>query len=428
MATKKRRAREKRPAYTAENYDMQSLHEDREYGLYWYAWLWKVLRPVLIFLCSALIVIGMVTTAYQRIYNGFFAPMDPMNAQTVSFEVPQGSSVSEIARLLEEKGLLRNTSVFKYMIQLQGLTSNLSYGTYKLSPSMSVNEVIGELTSGSQTNERIITIVPGWTCEDIADYLVGIGALDNTEEFLRLCGNADDFASSSYALANARETASESFSERKYALEGYLAPDTYRVFTSASPESILSTLLNQENRVIDEVFYGDQQYVRDADGTYHEVETYDSGLTMDQTIVLASIIEKEAATEADQARVSAVFHNRLKMGWKLESDPTATYLTRQTKYVLTEEEIADPNAYNTYYVTGLPVGPICNPSEAALNAARNPDIGYIQEGYLYFCAAEPGSGALVFARTREEHDANVAKYRPLWEQYDLERSLLAEDA
>ena len=146
---------------------------------------------------------------------------------------------------------------------------------------------------------------------------------------------------------------------------------------------------------------------------------------LDQTIILASMIEKEASNEIDFARVSAVFHNRLKMGWKLESDPTATYLSGENKLVLSDAEIADANAYNTYYVTGLPVGPICNPSKAALTAAMNPDLEYIREGYLYFCATEPGSGMLAFARTKEEHEANVAKYRPLWEAYDAEQAASA---
>ncbi|MBE5807549.1 MAG: endolytic transglycosylase MltG, partial [Clostridiales bacterium] len=410
----RRKKRQKRPAYTTENYNAQTRHEDRAYGMYWYAWLWKILRPVLIFLCSALIVTGLVTTGYNYVYGRYFAPANALDASTVSFEVKQGSTVTQISDSLVEAGLLRNASVFKYMVQFQGLTSSLSYGTYTLSPSMSVSDVIAELTSGSQTNERVITIVPGWSCEEIARYLVSEGALSDTAEFLRLCGDADRFAGSSYALAGARETASESFAERKYALEGYLAPDTYRVFMSANAESILNTLVAQENNVIDDVFYGNAQYVRDEDGNYHEVEPYDSGLTMDQIIVLASIIEREAASEEDMARVSAVFHNRLKMGWKLESDPTATYLSGKTKFVLTDEEIADPNPYNTYYVTGLPIGPICNPSKQAMNAARNPDRSYLQEGYLYFCATEPDSGKLVFARTQEEHEANVAQYKPLW--------------
>ena len=115
---------------------------------------------------------------------------------------------------------------------------------------------------------------------------------------------------------------------------------------------------------------------------------------MDQIVTLASMIEKEAANREDYARVSAVFHNRLRLGMKLESDPTATYLTGEHKLALSDAETGAINNYNTYYVPGLPVGPICNPSVAALEAAQSPDMDYINEGYLYFCAMEPTSGQL----------------------------------
>jgi UPF0755 protein len=365
----------------------------------------------------------MVTIGWNKIYDTFLAPMDTMSAEVVTFEVESGSSVAAVAKKLNEEQLLRNADIFEYLVQFRGLTNSLSYGTYKLSPSMTVNELVDELTSGSQTNERVITIIPGWTCEDIAEYLVGIGALENADEFLSLCNNPNLFANSSYALSAALEDASNPeignrLNERKYILEGYLAPDTYRIFLSATPESIINTLLTQENKVVDAVFYGDAEFYQDAEGNYHEVETYDSGLTMDQIFILASMIEKEAGNNADYARVSAVFHNRLKMGWKLESDPTATYLAGETKLALTNDEISRQDAYNTYVVEGLPAGPICNPSTAALKAALNPDIDFINQGYMYFCATDPNTDELAFAITKEEHQANVAKYQQMWAEYD----------
>ena len=418
---KRRRNRRRREAFTTEQYDIRALHEEREYGLFWYAWLWKILRPVLIFLCSVLIVIGMVSVAYDKLYATFLAPMDTMSAQMIEFEVESGSTVSGIGEALVEAKLLRNADVFKYLVQFEGLTNSLSYGTYKLSPGMSVNEIIDELTSGNQTNERVITIIPGWTCEDIASYLVGIGALDNAQDFLRLCNDVDRFSGFSYALRAAKD--SGTLEGRKYALEGYLAPDTYRIFLSATPESIINTLLTQNNKVVDAVFYTDQtDYYTDSEGNIHEVERFESSLTMDQSIILASMIEKEASNALDYARVSAVFHNRLKMGWKLESAPTATSLTGVDKLALSDSEIAVANNYNTYYVPGLPVGPICTPSKAALDAALNPDLAFIEEGYLYFCATEPTSGILAFAKTKEEHEVNVEKYRPLWEEYDRQNA------
>ena len=400
-----------------ERYNVKTLHEDREYGLYWYAWLWKILRPILIFLCSLLIVIGLVKTGYDKVYENLLGPVNPEDTHYVTFEVESGQSASKIGENLTKQQLIHNKSVVKYMVQFQGLTDKLSYGSYELSPSMTTAEIVAELTSGSQTNERTITILPGWTCEDIAEYLYREGAIKSTDEFLRLCTNTDRFIAESYALKNAQD--SGRLGGRKYVLEGYLAPDTYRVFQNASAESIIVRLLQQNNAVIDRVYYGDNtQYTMNEDGTYTAVEAYNSGLSMDQIITLASIIEREAGRTEDFAKVSAVLHNRLRLGWKLESDPTATYLSGVSKFVLTAEEMADQNLYNTYVVQGLPAGPICNPSEAALHAAMVPDMDYINQGYMYYCATDPASDQLAFARTEEEYNAYVSQYRQMWEEYD----------
>lgn len=411
-------ANRKRPStYRPERYSKRTLHDEREYGFYWYEWLWKLLRPVVVFLCSLLIVIGLVTTIWNKVDEMLFQPVEPGSTESVQFVIESGDSITTIGEKLEENELLRNKSVFKYIVQFKGLTSAISYGTYELSPGMDVYEIVDELSSGSQTNERTITIIPGWTVEDIADYLVQEGAISSRDEFLTLCNEPEKFTRYSYALAGAYE--SGALTGRRYALEGYLAPDTYRVFRSADAESIIKTLLSQGNTVVDNVFYTDRsQYTVDADGLYTEVEIYHSELSMDEVIILASMIEKEAGSKADYARVSAVFYNRLANGWKLESDATINYITRKDALVLSESELAIESAYNTYYVDGLPAGPICNPSQAALDAALYPDMEYINGGYMYFCAKEPESGELAFAVTREEHEANVALYRPAWQAYD----------
>lgn len=419
MADRKRRVRRtaKRRAVTTERYSIKTLHEDREYGLYWYAWLWKIVRPILIFLCSLLIVIGLVSKGYSLVYDNFLGPADAQNASLVKFEVESGQSVTAIGTSLEKAKLIRSGSVFKYLVQLEGVGNQLSYGSFELSPSMTVNQIIDELTSGSQTNERTITIVPGWTCEDIADYLLEEGAIDSVENFLELCNDVDRFVGDSYALKFAQDAGM--LAGRKYALEGYLAPDTYRIFKSATAESIIATLLDQHNTVIDRVYYADNvQYYVDENGEYSQVETYKSDLTMDQFIILASMIEKEAGKTEDYAKVSAVFHNRLKQGIKLESDPTATYLTGLSHFILTQQELTDQNLYNTYVVSGLPVGPICNPSTAALEAAMHPDMDFIRQGVMYFCATDPSTDELAFAVTREEHERNVAQYQQMWAEYD----------
>ena len=426
MASKSERRRlrlerQRRKKYAPARYTEKTLHEDREYGFYWYSWLWRVLRPVLIFLCSLLIVLGGVSFGWSKINEAFLMAVEPSSNAVVPFTIESGESVTSIGTRLQKANLLRSPSIFKYLIQFRGLTNSISYGTYNLSPSMDVNDVIAELASGSQSTERTITIIPGWTCENIADYLVEEGALANREEFLRLCNRPNLFVSDSYALRSAQEA--DSLKGRKYALEGYLAPDTYRVFSNASAESIIRTLLTQTNSVVDKVFYTESpDYYTDAEGTVHEVERYKTTLSQDETIILASMIQREAKTNADYTRVSAVFHNRLNAGWRLESDPTVTYLSGVNKLALSTAETSAQNNYNTYVINGLPAGPICNPSVRALEAALYPDMEYIKEGYMYFCAKEPLSGELAFAITQEEHLANVAQYRPLWEAYDQQQA------
>lgn len=426
MAGKKqapRQERERRPFSRPMRYDQRTVREEREYGVYWYAWLWRVLRPVTVFFCAVLIVIGLVTMGWNSVYEAFLMPVDPENTQTVRFTIESGDSISEIGENLEKAQLLRNRTVFRYLVQFLGVTDKISYGTFDLSPSMDVNAIIDELSSGSQNAERTITIIPGWTVEDIADYLYAEGAIQSREEFLNLCRDAAPFAEMSYPIKLAQDMGT--LSGRKYQLEGYLAPDTYRVFRNASAQQIVSTLVEQTNTVIDEVYYADTiQYEVDPEtGEYREVVRYrNDDLTLDEIIILASMIEKEAASTGDYARVSAVFTNRMNAGMRLESDPTATYLLGVDKLALSDEETSAVNNYNTYVIDGLPVGPICNPSAAAMEAALYPDVEYVDEGYLYFCAKEPTSGELAFAKTLEEHEANVAQYRPLWEEYDRQRA------
>ncbi len=227
---------------------------------------------MLIFLCAVLIVIGLVTTGWNKINEAFFMPVDPNDTQTVRFTIESGESISEIGQSLEDAHLLRNSTVFRYMVQFLGVTGEISYGTYDLSPSMSVNDIIAELSSGSQNAERTITIIPGWTVEDIADYLYNEGAIESREEFLNLCRDASAFIDSSYPLRMAQDQGT--LSGRKYQLEGYLAPDTYRVFRSATAQDIINTLISQTNTVIDEVYYGSNEIEFEVDpdtGEYREV-------------------------------------------------------------------------------------------------------------------------------------------------------------
>jgi UPF0755 protein len=411
-----RRRPRRRPS--ASFYNPKTLHRDREYGFFWYSWLWRALRPLMVLLCSLVVVLGIIASGWSYLNHQFFMPVDSSDTTVREFVIEKDSSISTIGNSLYEQKLIRNKGIFKYIIQFQGLTSKIQYGSYPLSASMDVNQIISTLTSGTESSERTITIIPGWTVEEIADYLLKQGALKDTKEFLSLAQNADLFKQDYRQVYEAVE--SGTLSGRKYALEGYLAPDTYRVYSNSSAESLLRTLLKQTEAVTDSVFNTPPttEIIYDEEGNIIEQVFYESELTHDQTIILASLIEKEAGKRDDYAKVSAVFHNRLRDGMRLESDATAAYPLGVRRIILTNEELTNENSYNTYAIDGLPRGPICNPSKAALSAALYPDMEYIAENYLYFCAGDPGKGETVFAKTKEEHDANVAQYRPIWQAYD----------
>ena len=137
------------------------------------------------------------------------------------------------------------------------------------------------------------------------------------------------------------------------------------------------------------------------------------------------IFEEGKAESFD--KVSAVFHNRLKEGMTLGSDVTVQYAVGVRRLVLTQEELDTDSPYNTYIHTGLPVGAVCNPGNAAIEAALYPDSDYVEEGYLYFVLTDPETGELAFTKTLEEHDEIVEQYRPLWEAYDQASRQEAEE-
>lgn len=397
MAKKK-----KRPLRDAEE---RELIESRRYGFFWYDWIWRVLRPILVFVCSFVIICGLVYTGWQKVDEMFFAPTDSQNQEVVSFSVKSGSSLSAVSKNLEAAGLIHNHTVFKYMADFMGMGQKIQSGDYELTRAMSATEILDQLISGDGKPLTMkITIIPGWTVEDVANYLVEIKVLSSADEFLSLCKSGEVY-NGYYFIEEVMKTGT--VSQRKYALEGYLSPNTYEIYTSSSADTLIKRLLTQTEAA----------YLSGYDERAQEL-----GLTMDEVFTLASMIEKEAKT-SDFAKVSAVFHNRLKAGMTLGSDVTVKYASGSQKMSLNDSDLAVDSPYNTYTHKGLPVGPICNPSMDAVVAALYPDEQYVAQKYLYFCSAEPESGKLVFSKTLEEHNKAVSYYRQYWEEYDKSRGL-----
>ncbi len=386
-------------------YDHETLRDERKYGFYWYSGLWRILRPLLVFAAALLLVFGVVASLWQSVEEHFLTPVDSADETEIAFSVENGNSLTRVANNLEKQELIKNSTVFKYYCDFAGLGQKIQAGDYLIKRSMDMFEIADLLTTGDgQPITTDITIIPGTTVETIAADLKNKGILSDESEFLSICKTGEG-VQDYYFLADLLQ--SRDVSSRKYLLEGYLSPNTYEIYTDATALSIIKKLLSQ----MDKVFTPDWQ-----------TRAQELDMSMDEVLTLASMIEKEAK-KADFAKVSSVFHNRLKKGMKLQSDPTIHYVTGERRMSLRSSDLAVDSPYNTYRITGLPAGPICNPSPEAINAALYPDESYVAEEYLYFCSTDPSTGTLHFSRTLKEHERAVAIYAPLWQAYDAERGL-----
>ncbi len=383
----------------------RSIRDEREYGPYWYSLLWRIVRPVLVGLGSILVVLGILATIWNTVYSTWLAPVDAENPVPVAFTVESGQSLTRVANNLEQAGLIRSRTVFKYYCDFAGMGQKIQAGSYTLDPSMTMSQIANQLTMGDGNPiVRNITLIPGRTIEEFAAELVQNGVLADSTEFLNLCRTGEKFGDF-YYIADVRGM--KNSSQRKYLLEGYLAPNTYEVYIDATAEDIIRRLLSQTENVF---------------SVTRQDRAAELSMSLDEVLTLASLIEKEAG-EGDFAKVSAVFHNRLKEGMKLQSDVTIHYVTGVRKMSLSSSDLALQSPYNTYVHKGLPLGPVCNPSPAAIEAALFPDETFLAEKYLYFCAKDPESGELHFSRTLQEHEQAVSIYAPLWRDYDAQRGI-----
>lgn len=372
---------------------------------------WAITRPVLILAVSIALCAIVVAKGYSFLMEKFLYPVDQNDATPITITIASGSGASTIGKLLYEAGgvdedgnllrpgLIRNKAVFKVYVDFTGKSSKLKAGTYVLSRNMSIAQIADILCEGNAARETVrFTIAEGTDVEGIAAKLVELGILSDTETFLSLCKTGEAFDNYSFVQL-AREEAEKQEEERGYVLEGYLFPDTYEIYADATEKSIVTKMLSRFEDI-----YKSEYAVRAAE----------LGMSTDDVIKLAALIEKEAKVEADFARVSAVFHTRIKEGMALESDASLRYIFKLNILDFTEEQRRNESLYNTIVYKGLGLGPITNPGLTAIKAALYPDEEYLQAGYLFFVLKDGKTGELAYAKTYQEHQANVAAYREFW--------------
>lgn len=364
--------------------------------------LWRLAKPVLGVLIGLVVVTLLAIYAWNYVNSHYIAPVDANSTEQVEFTIERGSSLTTISKQLEQAGLIRNATVFKYYVDFSDMSSKIIAGTYTLSPAMTFNDIVDVIKRPTEIKSTVtITFKEGYTVEQIAEAVREAGVVKNTVEFEKLFNDEEAFASYDF-IADVVLDNQKSVAKRKYVLEGYLFPDTYNFYTTSSEETVIKRLLDQFNKVFTDAY---------------KARAKELGMTVDEVVTLASIIEREAKLE-DFKKVSAVFHNRLNANMKLGSCATVQYFKNERRLVWTTEELQEDSPYNTYIYSGLPIGPICNPSKAAIEAALYPDEQAMDEGYLYFCLGDPETGETYFFKTSEEHEAFKQQYQNLWIEHD----------
>jgi len=295
-------------------------------------------------------------------------------------EIPVGSSTRDVAGILHSRGLIKDPVVFGYYARFRRLDALLKGGTYELSAVMTPEEILQKLAKG-QVLVRRFTIPEGYTVVQMADALAAKGVMDSAS-FLK--------AAAASSLAD-RYLPGRKEVPLAQPLEGYLFPSTYDYKPGVSAEEIIELMTTRFAKV----------WTPDLLRLAEELK-----LSVHQTVTLASIIEREATVPKERAIISGVYHNRLRIGMKLDADPTVLYaLHKPPEEGLKLKDLDVDSPYNTYRRAGLPPGPIAAPGELSIKAALRPE----KHDFWYFVAKEDGSGEHYFARSLEEQEANIAK-------------------
>lgn len=289
--------------------------------------------------------------------------------EALVFEIKPGQTASEVAQNLKDEGVIKSRTWFKLILKLSSSAKDLKAGKYDLHKNMPSESVLNCIKSGQCLHLTKLTIPEGWRSEEIAESLAANNITD-PHAFLEIV--------------------------RKRDLEGQLFPSTYYFSENTPAWAVVDAMLAQYNKTVKPLF-----------------EQYKTDLTEKEVLTVASIVEREAIFHDERPKIAAVYLNRLKIGKRLEADPTVQYAlgfnfreNRYWKKGLTYKDLRNPSPYNTYRYNGLPPGPIANPSYESIKAVLNPEPDF---DALYFVA--DNTGRHDFSRTYNEHLIKKNKYR-----------------
>jgi len=325
---------------------------------------------------TGLIISAVIPLILSAWFSFEFYSIPKVTPKKIFFVVEEGKGVQDIAQNLKEEGVIKKTWPFLLGYKIYFSSLSLKAGEYELSLPVSTKKILRILSEG-KVYFHPVTIPEGLTRREIAQHLESLGISDE-EDFLEACSRTELLGTYDIEAEN---------------LEGYLFPETYH-FTRRTPaEKIISTLVSQFKSVFTEEW---------------RKRAAEINMTPRKVVILASLIEKETSIPEERKLVSAVFHTRLRIRMKLDCDPTIIYAMKEQGIYegrLLKRHLKLNTPYNTYLRRGLPPGPICNPGQAALEAALYPS----EEKYIYFVSKNDGSH--IFSRTFKEHQRAVIKYQ-----------------
>ena len=324
------------------------------------------MKKIIFFLIVGIFVIGGVSgyffTRYYLTHEG----------EPVTVEIPKGTPPKQIAEILKSKGVIRSTLVFRAWVKMSGAGKILRSGTFELNKEISEIKAIWHLVNDSGTPVYKVTILEGWRLEEIADELFKQGILAEKEPFLQEAKSIN--------------------------AEGFLFPSTYKLPKNMPPLDILRVMYQEYEKHILPII---------------NAEENTTNLSEQEIITLASIIEREAVYNDERPKIAAVYLNRLKIGKRLEADPTVQYALgyneqeqRHWKRGLTYTDLKFDSPYNTYRYAGLPPAPIASPGANSVKAVLNPTPDFEA---LYFVA--DNAGRHIFSTTYHQHLQTIKAIR-----------------
>ena len=350
----------------------------------------SIIKKIMKYFMIALLVIVLVGGFFTWNYiKGETQPVDTAQTELVSFEIEQGASVKEVSKALEKEGIIRNSKLFNFYLKFKNV-SGFKSGLYHVSKSMTLDEIIAELSGQGKDKDQNATKVLIREGEQLTDIAKEVekSTKYSAEDFMAKVQDEDFLR---YLVQKFPKLLTQSYNgyQVKYVLEGYLFPATYDMNDSKTLQMLITEMVAKTDEVMSK--YYDKILASDY--------------TLQETMALASLIEKEGTKLEDRKKISSVFHNRIKENMKLQTDVSVQYALGEHKEALSLEDLEVDSPYNLYQNYGVGPGPYNSPSEDAIVAAMEP----AETDYLYFLA-DIKTKEIYYAKTYEEHLELKAKY------------------